>query len=277
MSAMPEYLPYTEKNSIQEAQINLLFLGRFERQSIESARGIAQAELSEFFPRLAEVRGGSLHIDMSSPGTPIPIGTMSSDLVGFELSNVRGNARPDRVLRLAENTLSVSFMDYESWLDARNVLHEYFVPILSSLPLTQNPVIAFGLRFIDRYTYNGKPDEAKAELLFVRENPHITPYVFRAGSVWHCNTGWFDLTLEDRVLHNFNVASNLIDLASTVTIEHQATMHLAIPRQSITALFEHPDRACRFLEVLDVLHDQNKDILRRVLLPEMLVRIGLEP
>ena len=54
---MGEYLPFQEKHSIQEAQINILFLGTFEQRSIEETRRFAQAELSEELPRAAEGRG----------------------------------------------------------------------------------------------------------------------------------------------------------------------------------------------------------------------------
>ena len=272
---MAEYLPFNEKNSIQEAQINLLFVGQFDQQSIESTRDYAQAELSEALPHMSEVRGGSLQINMSNPGPPVPLRTMSSDLVGFQLSAVQRNAQPSRVLRLANNSLSLSIMDYESWPTTRKVVSEFLEPVLSSLGLPENPVIAFGLRFIDRYTFSGRPDDARAGLLFIQKNPYITPYTFESGSAWHCNTGWFDFSLRDRVLHNLNVASNLVDLSSTVTIDHSATMNLASPLNSTTALFHPQNDSLGFINVLDILHKENKDILRKALLPEMLDKIGL--
>ena len=100
---MAEYLPFQDKHSIQEAQINLLFYGRFERQVIEATRGYAEAELSEIVPISAEVRGGSFEIDITNPSNPSPMRTMSSDLVGFQFSKVQGNGQQARVLQLTEN------------------------------------------------------------------------------------------------------------------------------------------------------------------------------
>ncbi len=274
---MGEYLPFSDRHSIQEAQINLFFPGQFEKQDIEAARGAAHAELSDILPRLAEVHGGSVTIEVTDPSTPVTVVPATSGLAGFQFSNVQGNAQPGRVLRLAGNSLSVSVMDYDSWITSRQVASTYFKPVLTAVPLDRNPVIAFGLRFIDRYTFSGPPDEARACLLFAVQSQHLTPHVFDSGASWHCNTGWFDSLGDDRVLHNLNVASALIDLSSTVTIEHNATAHLCHPRQSIGSLFPVPTGQSGLIEVLDILHDRNKDILREILVSEMLDRIGLLP
>ena len=181
-----------------------------------------------------------------------------------------------RVLQLENNTLSVSFMDYDSWEATMNDALKYLRAVLVSLPLEQNPVVAFSLGFIDRYTYSGNPGDARADKLFVRNNPYITSHTFNAGAIWHCNTGWLDDTTQgDRVLHNLNVTSSLVDLSSTVTIEHRATRHLGAPRHTLTRLLEPPSGAAGLIIALEVLYDQNKGILRKALRPETLARIGM--
>ena len=273
---MAKYLPFRGNHSIVEAQANLLFPGQFDRQAVVAALGVAQAELRVDLPRSAEVRGGSMQIDISNPEAPSPIGTMSSDLVGFQLSNVQSNGQPARVVQLSGSILSVSIMDYQAWLDSRQTVERYMRPVLSSLALGQNPIIAFGLRFIDRFTFNGVPEEAQAGLLIAENSAHIAPQVFEVGASWHCNTGWFDFRAGDRILHNLNIASNIVDFSSAVTIDHQATMHVGTVRQSMDTLFSPPGDATGFMEALDMLHDQNKEILKKVLKPEMLAEIGLE-
>ena len=275
---MAEYLPFQDKHSIQEAQIGIQFLGQFDRQSIEATRGLAQAELSEMLPRTGEVRGGSLRIDITDPASPPSVGNMQSDLVGFLFSRVQGNGQVARVLQLADNALSVSFMDYDSWQAARNDALQYIHPVLTSLPLNQNPAVAFSLRFIDRYTFSGNPEDARAGLLFVKETPHITPHTFDAGPTWHCNTGWFETEIgeeNDRILHNLNVASRLVDLASTVTINHFAIRYLSSPRHSVDVLLRSDSRAASMVDALESLHAQNKGILMNLLVPDMLARVGI--
>ena len=277
---MAEYLPFREKHSIQEAQIGLLFLGRFDRQDIETTRGVAEAELSDILPISAEVRGGSLQIDITNPSEPSPMGSMSSDLVGFQFSKVQGNGQQARVLQLTENVLSASILDYESWDLASQHIGQCFFAVLRSLPLNRNPVVGFSHRFIDRFTYDGRPSEARAELLFIKESPYIAEHIFESGPTWHCNTGWFDTVIgkeRDRVLHNLNISSQPVDLSSAVMIDHHATIHLEAPRQSIRAIWDPSDEEIGLTQALDMLHDKNKGILKKILLPEMLSRIGLQP
>ena len=277
---MAEYLPFQERHSIQEAQISILFLGPFEQRAIEEARGDAQAELSEDLPRVSEGHRTSVQIDMDMTALPSStstrLETRELGLMGFRLSKVQGNGQPARVLQLEDNALSVSFMDYDSWEATRKDALKYLRTVSVSLPLEQNPVVAFSLGFIDRYTYSGNPGEARADKLFVRDNPYIASHIFDAGAIWHCNTGWLDdATQGDRVLHNLNVTSSLVDLSSTITIEHQATRHLVAPRHTLATLFDPPAGATGLVEALESLHDRNKGILRQALRPEMLARIGM--
>ena len=273
---MAEYLPFADKNSIQEVQINLLFPANFEQQSIQTARGVVQAELSESLPRSAEVRGGAIQINLSNPEEPVP-SYVPSDIMGFSLTKVQGNAQPAQSVTLTGNLLLVGFNEYEAWEKTREATSKYISTVASALPLVQNPVIALGLRFVDRYTFDGPPDDARAEFLMNSQSPHVAPQVFKAGSAWHCNTGWFDLNWTDRILHNLNMASNLVDLSSTVTIDHQATIHLGVPRQSVQTLFDPPGDQTGLMPALDHLHEGNKEILKEILLPAMLNKIGLTP
>lgn len=274
---MAEYLPFQGKHSIQEAQINILFLGPFDEQSIEVTRNFALTELSGELPRSAEARGRALQIDITDPSSPAVLEERQSDLVGFRFSRVQGNGLPARVLQLEGNTLSVSFMDYESWAAATMDTVRYMHPVLVSLPLELNPVVAVSIRFMDRFTFSGNPREAEASLLFSRGNPFIASHTFEAGPTWHCNTGWFEdvSQADDRVLHNLNVASNLVELSSTVTIDHHATRHLGYPRDTLIALFAPPTSAVGLTAALDGLHERNKGILRHILIPEMLAKIGM--
>ena len=275
---MAEYLPFHDQHSIQEAQIGIQFVGQFDRQSIETTRGFAQAALSGALPRVSEVRGGSISIDIAGPVATPSTGSIQSELVGFQFSKVQGSGQPARVLQLAGNALSVSFMDYFSWAEAKEDALCYLYPILTSLPLSQNPVVAFVLRFIDRYTFSGDPKAARADLLFVSGTPHITPHVFGAGPSWHCNTGWFETIAgeePDRVLHNLNVTSNLVDLSSTVTINHTSTRQLRFPRHSTDALLESASKTIGMGDALESLHHQNKSILEQLLVPEMLSKVGI--
>jgi uncharacterized protein (TIGR04255 family) len=276
---MGEYLPCRVDNSIQEAHINLIFPNQFDRNAIEAALSFTKAALTEDFPQASEVRGGSLRIDITNPPQQVPPTSVTTGLIGFQFSKIQLNGQPARILSLTNNVLSVSFMDYEGWPTVRQNIERYLTPAVARLPLIDNPVMGYSLRFIDRYNYHGDQAEADAKQLFRNGSPYIAPQIFEAGATWHCNTGWFDTSIGSsggRILHNVNIASRPLDMTSAITLDHNATVQLEIPRNSNDALFApDPEEALRLLDTLDVLHDQNKNVLREALLPEMLGKIGL--
>ena len=274
---MGEYLPYTEQHSIQEVQVALHFQHEFEQQEIASAGAGVEPEVKDALPRSAELRGGSVTVDMSNQGVQVRTGPVESSLAGFQYSRVRGDGKPSQVLQLSNNLASFNIFEYGGWPIVRADSIKYITALLSFLPLEANPVMATSLKFTDRYTFDGEPRDAKADLLFVGENEYITARCFSAGALWHCHTGWFDdLVTTGRVLNHLNVGSSMVDLAPTVTIDHQATVHLSPPRQSLDALLRLSEESGGLGVILDTLHNKNKDILRAILLPGTLGKIGMQ-
>lgn len=136
--------------------------------------------------------------------------------------------------------------------------------------------MAFSLRYMDRYTFDGPTDEPpNAEVLLQTDTTYIAPYCFGRGPLWHCHSGWFEmLTPKDCVLNQLNVSSATVDGAPTVTIDHNAICQLGIPRQTIESIFEPSSGESTDIKyVLDCLHGRNS-VLRSMLQPEMLDKIG---
>ena len=274
---MSEYLPYAGQHSIEEALVALQLQHGFDEQEMASARASVEADLKDVLPRSAELRGGSITVDLSNLEAPVRQGPVSSNLAGFQFSRVKGDGKPAQVLTLSDNVLSVNVLEYEGWNKVQDDGIKYITAVLASLSLAGNPVMTISLQFKDRYTFNGNYRDAQAALLFVKGNEYLSTRCFNAGPLWHCHTGWFDVAdAGERVLNQLNIGSGMVDQASTVTIDHRATFNLSTPRQSLEALL-HPSGGSRCLrEVLDVLHDKNKSILRALLQPGMLAKIGMD-
>ena len=270
---MGEYLPYSGTNSIQEAVVGIHFPGMVSSDAVRQARDTAQAELNDVFPHLNETRMQEVKIEPErlapQPGTP--------RLAGFELSKVRADAKPARILRFMENMLTVNFLEYQNWQTALEDSLKYIRTVLSPVMLVTNPVVAFSLRYIDRYTFDGSHDEPRAGTLLRKGNEYMASRCFEVGPLWHCHSGWFEsLDAGDSILNQLNVGSAIVDGVSTVTIDHNAICQLRAPRQTIESIFQPPSGESTGLEnVLDFLHDRNSTILKNMLLPEMLERIGL--
>ena len=269
------YLPYSEKHSVQEAQIALHFQAPFDQPDIERARNAAAADLKGALPRAAEMLGSTFTIDAASG--EMTVAPLQPALAGFERSRVRGDGKPAGTLRLAGAALSVSVANYEGWEIARRQSIAYMLVTLSQLPLNVNPVMRVSLQFIDRYAFNGALDKADARLLFRDDSEYIARRCFTAGPLWHCHTGWFDQHIHGRILNHLNIASAVIDECPTVTIDHNAVLQLNLPRQSTDALREPPEPNAGIDAILNGLYNSNRAILGSILAPEMRPKTGRLP
>ena len=275
---MGEYLPYSGTNSIQEAVVALHFRDRITSEAVERARNTAQTDLKAAFPHFSEIRQAPA-IKISQTGVSAQPGP--SLLAGFECSKVKADAKPARVLRFLDNLLAVNFLEYRDWQTTLKDSLEYIRIVLSSLssvPLATNPVQAFSLRYIDRYTFDGPPQEPNASMLFLDGNAYMTPRCFSSGPVWHCHSGWFEVReAGDRILNQLNVSSAMVEEGvSTSTVDHNAVWQLGVPRQTTESIFgPSSDENTYFEDAFNLLHERNSEILKNMLLPDMLKKIGM--
>lgn len=270
-----QYLPYSGAHSIQEAVIAIHFLHAFDPQAVMRAQDSVQANLKDVFPRSNQIHQAP-EIRISQEGVLTQEPEAAARLAGFEFSKVKADAKPARVLRLLGEALAVNFLEYEGWKATRKESLNYIRVVLSSLTLTENPVMAFSLKYVDRYTFDGPTDAPRADMLFREGNSYITPFCFQAGPMWHCHSGWFETHGDNRILNQFNVGSSIVDQIAAVTIDHNAIYQLTTPRQTTESLFGQPSNIGSGIEsVLEHMHGQNGSILKDVLRPEMLERIGM--
>lgn len=274
---MSQYLPFAGEHSIQEAVVSVHFRGRIPPQLVGQARDTAKAELEADLPKEQEIH--QIESIVSSPneeGT-ISLNSGSPHLAGFERSKVQADAKPARVLRLLDDILTVSFLEYPRWESALKDSLHYIQTVLPPLDLAANPIMAFSLRYIDRYTFDGPADEPRAEMLLRKGSDYITPYSFNAGSFWHCHSGWFEgLSEGSRILNQVNVSSALEDQVPMIVIDHNAIFQLKVPRQSIETLFRSSEESMGVEIAMNLLHERNVEMLRDMLQTDMLKRIGMQ-
>ena len=65
--------------------------------------------------------------------------------------------------------LTANFLDYKNWMTTREDSLDYIKTILSALTLEENPAVSFGLRYIDRYTFDGPTESSHADLSYAKK------------------------------------------------------------------------------------------------------------
>lgn len=273
---MGQYLPFADTHSIQEAVVAVHFRDEFPPDTVQKVQNVVRVDLRNKFPHMKtnhqlpklDITQTGHELIVKQAGTP-PI------LVGFELSKVKANATPARLIRFQGNALTVNFLEYSDWQASYQESSGYVASVLASMSLAANPVMALSLRYIDRYTFDGAPEEVQADLLLRKGSAYVTPYCFKVGLLWHSHAGWFmQLNGGDRVLNQLEIKSAMVDSVPTVTINHNAVCQLAEPRQSVRSLFEPGPNRTSMDDAFTILHRENDVLLRDVLQPAMLRRIG---
>ena len=113
----------------------------------------------------------------------------------------------------------MSFFEYTKWHEVVAQSVSYVRSAVARIPLSEVPVTAFGLRYVDRFTFDGPLEQALPGLLFRPGASYLAPGCLGSGPLWHCNLGWLESRNErERVLNQLNV----IDGVPTTTIDHNA-------------------------------------------------------
>lgn len=277
---MGKYLPYSGNHSIQEMIVAARFQKMVDEQGLEDAKDVLQTSLKQDFPclkalhQLRKINLAQVQNETSPQHAQEP-----DRLGGFEFMRVRSNAKPSCILKFLDDAISINFLEYKSWETTLAQSLSYLETVLRTLNLEKNPIIGFGLKYRDRFTFNGAPSEAHAELLLRTDSKFVSKHCFNSGSLWHCDSGWFDPSTPPekyRILNQLKIKSTVIDQTPAIIVDHNATCQLRAPRQSVESLFQPPDDIRAGIEsVLEQMHIQNKSILEDMLLSEILEEIGM--
>lgn len=271
---MAHYLPFAGKNAIAEMNIGVQFAAPIEQMVPQSVEGIKTEFVSEF-PKFEPLQMFTINFGMPQVSALSSGGT--SVLSGFNLTKLKSDGSPARVLRLVSNILSVHFMEYTSWQETKPQAISYIVRCLEKLVvLDRNPITAVLLRYIDRFTFDGAPQEATANLLFRPDTKFVASRVLSAGYQWHSNSGWFEPLIGAALaLNQLNVSSGIIQEASAVIVDHNSAYTLPKPYSSVGEL-KQGQGGGSLEAILDRQHRANADMLNNLLNQEMLDTIRLK-
>ena len=270
---MAQFLPYSGTNSIQETVVGIHFQSNFNSEEIKHTVDSIKNDLKEEFPNFNEIhqiQNIKIHDGkiLEEPSAAI--------LTGFEILKIKGDGNPARRLCLLEDIFTVNYLVYGGWNSILGDSLRYLDLVLPSLKLDRNPVQAYSLRYIDRYSFDGRPDESNVGELFRNENSYMISRCFNSGHLWHCNSGWYDIIKSNNILNQLNVQSVILDQHLTVSVDHNSVCYLETPRQTIESIFDYHLIGFGVESALNYLHECNRNILIDILQPEMLKKIGLQ-
>src|SRR5487761_422649 len=273
---MASYLPFAGKNSIVEMSIGIQSALPFDQQVVGASAEAIKAEFATEFPKFEPLQ--MFTINLSVQQFPIGGSNPAPTISGFALTKVKGDGSPARVFRAMANVLSVHFLEYTSWKETKPQAINYITRCLEKLAvLERNPVTSVLLRYIDRFTFDGLPQDATAGRLFRADSKFVPSNILDRGYQWHSNSGWFEPLVGATVaLNQLNIVSGMIQTAAGVNVDHNSIYALPKPSRSVAELIDGEGESLSLEAILERQHSANADLLQNLLNQEMLSTIGLK-
>ncbi len=215
-------------------------------------------------PDMLHIRIGNQRQDSSST-TPVPV---------KQLSHYRSDGRPDWTGSFGENRILVSCHFYDSWESVWPAAKKRLGLLLGCVDQYKN---IFSIDYSVTDTFNAKSiDKSLVPSNLFKDNEFIAKYILESkDSRWDFSQGWFENpTTQDQILMRIEGQGGIendVVIASIVNLYSQRPG----TRIAVKDLLDSADGSSVIDQVFERFHDQNKDLLRKLLVDGLLNRMGL--
>ena len=256
------FTPFTEKHAIQEVAFVLTFARPFSTANMEALTKAHDA-ISGELPRLE--RGTVIQFDFvghdqrEAPPPPVSIQSYKRD------------GSLDWRVFASDNYIAVNCLSYSRWDLVYKQARRYLNWARSTL--SNLNVSGFGLQYIDTFRYNGDVSEYSAFDL-IRRDSGLVPGKFDPRSpFWHLHVGHRSAceAIKGNLLRRLHMDAMEVDQEFVVRIDSTYLFELVPAMPGGWAYIDGVQD-----ESFRMAHDLNKQDLREVLIPEMVLSISLD-
>lgn len=274
------FSPINRAHAILEVVFYIQFAPDFAVSAIRKLMEI-EHELKEDLPKISPINKIETTLETGQDG---PRGQFSEKPVGIELQRIGPDGSIKWMLRTTENTIAVHCLDYSTWGAVWECARKYFYKSFKRIDGESNFVNSVGLKYIDRFLYDGTKEEYDPSLLLNKNTDLIFKKVFSATPLWHCHSGWFDESFDvvkGNLLNQLNVDSSYVNISGqkryVTTIDHNAVVQIdGQDNGQLRSITEEAEGKNSCLDqLMDKLHNVNKKVLLNLLNEQMATKINL--
>lgn len=257
---MADFQPVNDDHAIERVTFVVRFARPFTSEEIGQFRRNHSLWAGDL-PASRENAGLALTIDGDGPRVePLP---------GIEFAFSRPDGTAVWALRIVGPDVAVECTRYTRWIKVWSAAQLHLskaLVLLQTLPDPPQSEKVF-LNVVDAFA-STDPDASAATVF--KPGSLLPPGVPNFGSSWHCHTGWFDGTGDDRILHNLNV-----DAAAQQGDEPSARISVFHGLSVDTKSLALADLNAFVLERMETLHQANKNVMTSLLTDKIAERIKL--
>lgn len=275
------FTPINKAHAIVEVIFYIQFDPHFQDQTIRRLIEV-EHELKGELPKSSPVNRIETTIEIENGVSKVQ---SIEKPVGIHLQRIKPDGSVEWMLRTTENVIGVHCLEYSTWDAVWEQANRYFLATLKQIEGESNFISSVGLKYVDRFLYEGVEDKYDSSLLFNKETDLIAKKAFSASPLWHCHIGWFEKSptfLSGNLLNKINIDSVYANISgrrrSLVTIEHDAIIQIEdnVNNGKLSSITDKLDDDDSCLDkVMGKLHMSNKDVLRNLLTEQMAKRICL--
>lgn len=268
--------PVGGENSIEAAAFVLGFSREFSSAEIQQLLSLQSLFISDF-PNFQALN--AVTVDVQGNGTAAGI---SVEVKGVLLQRLLENGRPCWTLRFSDTNIVVSCLTYSRWDSVWSSAREYLRRAVDFIGASDNPLKMLSLQIVDKFVYDARPTAYDVCDVFNLASPYLTAGIGKAGDLWHVNQGWFETPSEtfgqqSKHLNVLNITSTnaagpleaVVDHVGQLAFEESGIFKTTLEGKLSESSYTQID------EVFNMLHGENKRILKEILSAEKLKQIGL--
>lgn len=201
--------------------------------------------------------------------------------VSVNFANLRPNGSAVWAARASHNEILITCSRYTRWGNTWPVALEVLMYMLRAAAevvaaddkLQELVINSMALRVTDRFEGETEQYDLSNTL---KRGSYVAEHIFSAGSLWHCNSGWFDSDADGQILSNLNIDTRRVQR------KEFSLVGLGIIHKQQFRMSEVPVRVGGSDDVyaaldkrMTTLHANNKTVLSRLLSNELSQRIQL--
>jgi uncharacterized protein (TIGR04255 family) len=269
------FRPINKAHAIVEVVWYIQFSGEFSKGALNKFLTL-KGPLADDLPKFSEIQKFSFAITPQGAAAQHELG-------GLEFQRIKKDGSLGWMLRIQDNSISTHCLDYSTWTQSWQDASKYLHLALSNIEGPDLPVSLVGLKYIDRFLYEGPADQLDMSKLLQGNSELLFPKAFRAGPLWHCHTGWFETVAgcNSDCLNQLNIDAAYTTIAGerkhTTTIDHNALVRFSQGEDKLQAIVgDSPNDTSQLNTIMNALHDGNKKVLANLLTAEMSERIFLK-
>ena len=267
--------PVHDAHAIEQVTLGVQFDRPLDDASIERIQSASSA-FAESLPGKNELR--SIGLSIGPQGMSPLVSSSSNAPDGFVRTRVAPNGVVEKELRVERSGIVFRTTAYTRWASVWSEARGYFSTVMGAAAGTAS-LSSYSVQYVDKFVWLGDASNCRPEQLIRPGSEFVCPVIYSTRDLWHSHSGFFDRA--DAATKRLLVANlDCVDEPDGHTkrrVVRVTTVVTEVLNQDGYEPRDVPigDGIAYLDERIDIVHTMLKDVMGRIITPQMCDRIDL--